>query len=80
MMSKDTETIATRLGGIILARPDYVDLVQRTEAIVAEYFLTHKITDEPLHRLIAPGLRFADILSHSDKAEHPLQQLHFWEP
>lgn len=70
MMSKDTETVATRLGRIILARPDYVDLVQRTEAIVAEYFLTHKITDEPLHRLIAPGLRFADILSHSDKAEH----------
>lgn len=69
-MENGIETVATRLGRRIVTRHDFLDLVDRTEEIVARYFLTHEPVDESLDALVSTGLRFADILSHSDEEEH----------
>lgn len=70
MSPNSAQDAATRLSERIIVREDFLELVAIVENVVATWILTHQTTAQPLDDLLLPGLRFADILSHSSNESH----------
>lgn len=65
-----SETVADRLGALIVNRPDFTALFEKLERTIVELFLVGESHDRISELEVTHLLRFADVLSHAQSTRY----------